>query len=153
MTEEISGCLQMKDFREGQERKVKKDFTEKHFFSFGLFRAAPMAYGGSQARSRIGAAAAGLRHSPSSEGSEPCLRPTSQVTQRCILHPLSEARYWTCVLMDASQIHFCWASSGTPLESFKYKSSWDQNVWEPFPYRVRWLVGLAACTVVWWWKC
>ena len=33
------------------------------FFSFGLLRATPVAYGGSQARGQIGAIAAGLHHS------------------------------------------------------------------------------------------
>ena len=50
------------------------------FFFFGLFRAAPMTYGGSQARGLIGATAAGLHHSCSSAGSEPCLQPTPQLT-------------------------------------------------------------------------
>ena len=40
---------------------------------FCLFRAAPMACGISQAGGRIGAVAAGLRHSQSNVGSEPCL--------------------------------------------------------------------------------
>ena len=31
-----------------------------------------------------------------------------------ILNPLSKARDWTCVLMDASRIRFCWATTGTP---------------------------------------
>ena len=39
------------------------------FFPFLLFRAAPMAYGSSQARGRIGAIAAGLHHSHSNTGS------------------------------------------------------------------------------------
>ena len=43
--------------------------------SFFFFQAAPMAYRGSQARGLIGAEAAGLSHSPSNVGSEPCLRP------------------------------------------------------------------------------
>ena len=34
--------------------------------------------------------------------------------QHWILNPLSEARDWTCVLKDVSQIHFCWAMTGTP---------------------------------------
>ena len=46
---------------------------------FGLFRAAPMTYGGSQARGPIGAVAAGLRHSHSDARSKPCLRPTRQL--------------------------------------------------------------------------
>ena len=40
------------------------------FFCFGLFRAVPAAYGGSQARDLIGAVAAGLHHSHSNVGSE-----------------------------------------------------------------------------------
>ena len=38
-----------------------------------LFRAAPAAYGGSQARGQMGATAASLHHSHSNEGSKPCL--------------------------------------------------------------------------------
>ena len=45
-------------------------------FCFLLFRAAPVAYGVSQARGQIGATAAGLHHSHSNTGSEPHLRPT-----------------------------------------------------------------------------
>ena len=41
------------------------------FFFFCLFRAIPMAYGGSQARGRIRDAAASLHHSHSNAGSEP----------------------------------------------------------------------------------
>ena len=40
------------------------------FFFFNLFRAAPVAYGGSQARGRMGTVTAGLRHSHSNAGSE-----------------------------------------------------------------------------------
>ena len=50
------------------------------FGSFVFFRAAPAAYGGSQARGRIGAVAASLRHSHSNARSKPRLRPTSQLT-------------------------------------------------------------------------
>ena len=42
--------------------------------------AAPVAYGGSQARGRIGAVAASLRQSHSNAGSEPRLQPTPQLT-------------------------------------------------------------------------
>ena len=42
--------------------------------------AAPAAYGGSQARGRIGAVATGLHQSHSNAGSEPCLQPTPQLT-------------------------------------------------------------------------
>ena len=50
------------------------------FFFFLLFRAAPAVYGGSQARSLIGAAAASLRQSHSNVGSQLHLRPTPQLT-------------------------------------------------------------------------
>ena len=51
------------------------------FFVFLLFLwAALAAYGGSQARGRIGAVATGLRQSHSNAGSEPRLRPTPQLT-------------------------------------------------------------------------
>ena len=56
---------------------------DSFFFFFCLFafsRAAPAAYGGSQARGLIGAVAAGLRQSYSNTGSEPRLRPTPQLT-------------------------------------------------------------------------
>jgi len=32
-----------------------------------------------------------------------------------IFNPLSQARNWTCVLLDASQIHFHWAIMGIPI--------------------------------------
>ena len=47
--------------------------------SFCLFKAAPTAYGGSQARGQIGATAAGLCHSHSNTGSEQHLQPTPQL--------------------------------------------------------------------------
>ena len=50
------------------------------FVFFAFSRAAPAAHGDSQARGLIGAVAAGLRHSHSNMGSEPCLRPTPQLT-------------------------------------------------------------------------
>ena len=40
---------------------------------FFLFKAAPVAYGSSQARGQIGTTAAGLHHSYSNSGSEPQL--------------------------------------------------------------------------------
>jgi len=49
------------------------------FFGFCLFRAPPVALGGSQARGPIGAVAAGLHHSHSHARSEPYLWPTPQL--------------------------------------------------------------------------
>ena len=48
-------------------------------FIFCLVRAASEAYGGSQCRGRIGATAAGLRHSRSNARSELRLLPTPQL--------------------------------------------------------------------------
>ena len=50
-----------------------------HLFFF-LFRAAPVAFGSSQARGRISAVAASLYHSHGNAGSKPCPRPTPQLT-------------------------------------------------------------------------
>ena len=49
------------------------------FFLFLLSMAAPAVYGGSLARGRIRATAAGLHHSHSNSGSEPHLQPTPQL--------------------------------------------------------------------------
>ena len=52
-----------------------------YLYIFGLLRASPAAYGGSQTKGRIGAAAAGLRQSHShNAGSEPRLQLTPQLT-------------------------------------------------------------------------
>jgi len=38
-------------------------------------------------------------------------------SQQCqVLNPLREARDGTCILMDTSQIRYCWAMVGTPLK-------------------------------------
>ena len=50
------------------------------FFVFWLFRATPMAHGGSQDMGLIGATAASLHHSHSKAGSKLSLRPTPQLT-------------------------------------------------------------------------
>ena len=45
-----------------------------------------------------------------------------------ILNPLSEARDWTCVLMDASQICFHWATMGTSILISRY-TCWLAQRW------------------------
>ena len=54
-------------------------FNSFFIFIFYVFRAAPMAYGSSQARGQIRVVAASLYHSHSNVGSEPRLRPTLQL--------------------------------------------------------------------------
>ena len=68
-------------------------------FTCVLFKAASVAYGASQARGQIGAAAASLHRSS---------------RQHQTLNPLSKARDRTRVLMDASRIRFCSATMGNP---------------------------------------
>ena len=95
-----------------------------HLFIYShLFRAAPVAFGGSQARGPFGAVASGLYHSHSNTGSESCLWPTSQFTAHWILNPLSKARDWTCAFIDASWMCFCWAMTETPILYFRHISS------------------------------
>ena len=60
-----------------------------------------MVFRSSQARGWIRATAAGLCHSHSNRGSEPCDLHHS-LQHRWIPNPLSEARYQTRILMDAS---------------------------------------------------
>ena len=81
-----------------------------------LFRAAPVAYGGSQARGQIGATDASLHHSHSNFGSEPHLQPTPQLT--ATLGPLNKARDQTRNLMVPSWICFHCAIMGTPVFNF-----------------------------------
>ena len=77
------------------------------FFFFLLLRAAPKAYGNSQARGQIGATTAGLHHSHSNAGSELYLQPMLQLTAMWILNPVSKATDQTCILMDPSHVHYC----------------------------------------------
>ena len=72
-----------------------------------------MAYDGSQAKGQIGAVAAGLYHNHSNARPEPSLWPTPQLTAMPIFNPLIEARDWTCILMDASQIRFHYTTTDT----------------------------------------
>ena len=62
----------------------------------------PVAYGSSQAGSRIGAIAAGQHHSHSKAGSELHLQPTLQLTAMLDPEPTEQ----THILMDTSQFHY-----------------------------------------------
>ena len=82
------------------------------FFFFGLFRAAPTAYGSSQARGRIRAVATAYATATA----------TPDLSHDCHLHDSS----WQCqiptewgqgsnrMLMVTSQICLCWSTTGTP---------------------------------------
>ena len=40
--------------------------------------------------------------------------------QHWILNPLRKARNWTLILMDPSQVHFCWTTMGTHIKDFEH---------------------------------
>ena len=84
------------------------------FICLSFFRAAPAAHGGSQARGRVRAIAAGLYHSHSNARSKLRLWPTPQLMAMLYLNPLSKARDRTRVLMDPSRVHYCWATTELP---------------------------------------
>ena len=71
---------------------------------FCLFWTASAAYGGSQARGWIRAAAAGLRCSHQDAGSQLRLRPTPQLMATPGHNPLSGSRDHTEILMDTSRV-------------------------------------------------
>ena len=89
-----------------------------NLFFFFFFLGPHLAYGTSQARSQIGVTAASLHHSHSPAGSKPCLQPTPQLTPTP--DPLIEARDWTCILMDMTQICFPLCHNGNAIIFFKY---------------------------------
>ena len=82
-----------------------------YFCSF-FFRAAPAAYGSSQAKGLIGTITAGLCHSHSNARSEPQLQPTPQPQQRQI-RAMSES-YTTTHGNDGFLTH--WARQGLNLK-------------------------------------
>ena len=89
--------------------------TIAYLFIYLFIWATPMAYERSQARGRIGVAAASLCHSHSHVRSEPGRRPTPQLIATWILNPQTEARDQIPILMDTHWIRFCWATTGTPI--------------------------------------
>ena len=83
-----------------------------------------MEYGGSQVTGEIIPMDASLHHSHSNSGFEPCLQHHS--SWHCwILNPHSEARDQACVLMDSSQIRFCWVMMGIP----HYFNHFEESSW------------------------
>ena len=87
-------------------------------FCFCLFRAAPMAYRGYQAKGPIRAVATSLCHSHSNLGSKPHLWPTPQLMTILNSQPPELAMDQIHVLKDTSQISFRCTTMGTPVSSF-----------------------------------
>ena len=84
--------FKLNDLFIGENTKKQKEWKEEWLF-FLLLRAAPSAYGNSQARGQIGAIAASLHHRHSSAGSEPLLQPyTTAHGNAESFNPLIKAR-------------------------------------------------------------
>ena len=79
-----------------------------------FFGATPVAYGGSQARGRVGAAAAGLHHSHSNTGSEPCLQSMLQLVASPDPYPTERDQGLNPHPHGYNRVHNCWATRGTP---------------------------------------
>ena len=103
-------------------------------YFFCLFRALPLAYGSSQARGQITGAAAGLPKATATPDPS-CICNLHHISRQSrILDPLSETRDRTRNLIVSSQIHFCCATMGTPIQWILIK---------PFTYQV------LSCPVPW----
>ena len=105
------------------------------FFFFCFFGTVPTAYGGSQARGWIGAAATDLHHSHSHTESEPCLWPTPQLLamlDRSATHWAEPGIELTSSGTSWILVRFvtCWATMGTPCLSLSdfLHSEWDSLV-------------------------
>ena len=103
-------------------------------FLFCFFRAAPAAYAGSQVKGQLRATASKLFYNTAATLHCSC-HPTPQLPsyitatatqgwsriatwRQCqILNPLSEVREQTGVFMDTGQVHYHWATVGTPENS------------------------------------
>ena len=86
-----------------KERQAPKEIN--NFFFFAFFRATPMAYGASQARGRIGAAAPGLCHQSQQHGlwAVSATYTTAQGSTRSLTHWVSPGTEPTS--MDTSRAH------------------------------------------------
>ena len=92
-----------------------------YLFYFLLFRATPAAYGSSQAKGWIGAAATNLCYSLRNARFQPHLQPIYHSSwQHQILNPLSWSRDGTHILMDTSRVRYHWAMTGTPIVYYVY---------------------------------
>ena len=76
--------------------------------------------------------AASLHHSHSNPRFKPHLWPTPSSQQCRILNALNEARDWTHILMDITQVHYCWAMTELQDPSSLYGLPHTEGVWNNF---------------------
>ena len=121
-------------------------------FFLGPFRAAPEAYGSSQARGQIRAIATGLHHSQ--DRSEPCLWPSPQLMStpdhlsHWVRSGIELASSWIPV------IHYRWAMTGTPVLRYfigvPIVAQWKQIQLETMRLRVQSLASFSGWRI---WSC
>ena len=87
---------------------------KKAFLFFSLFFSTPAAYGSSQARDAVGAAAASLHHSHSNAGSKPHLQFTPQLMATPDPQPTLRGWRLDLHLQDSCWVCYRWATAGTP---------------------------------------
>ena len=87
-------------------------------FFFCLFRTAPLACGGCSIGVKWELQLVAYTTATAMQDPSRICNLHHSSWQHCILNPLSKARDWTCVFLDATQIHFCWATKGIPLTLF-----------------------------------
>ena len=94
------------------QQKVAQHCKSTIIFFFLLFRAAPTAYGSSQARGRIGAAAT----TATAMQNQSYVCNLHHSSRRCWISdpPTEQGQGSNCNLKDTSQIHFCCTAMGTP---------------------------------------
>ena len=130
----------VESWRRGTNYKVVCGFCCCCSFIFVFFRVTIVAYGSSQSRGWIGATAL-VYHSNSGPKLSLHLHHSSQQCQ--ILNPMSESRDRTCILMDPSQVCYCWDMMGTPI----WGSLMVKKVVFPSP-----LVVQVNCTYLYGWQ-
>ena len=88
------------------------------FFFFPLFRAACVAYGGSQAGSELELPLPACTTATATWDPRHVCNLHHSSWQRWLLNPLSQARDQTCILMDTSRARYSWATTGTSPITF-----------------------------------
>ena len=117
--------------------------------SLCLFRATPAAYGGSQARGRIGAVAAAYTTATAMPDPSHICNPHHSSRQRRILNPPSEARDRTRNFMVPSRICFCCTTMGTPALPF-YQGDYQVQKADSCVWKRRALPSLTLRAVLGW---
>ena len=120
-------------------------------FDFVFWRgAAPAAYGSFQARGWIGTAAASHSHARS----KPRLCPTTQLMAAPVPWPTQWARDQTRILMDTSQVRYCWAIMETPVHRYFKLESIFINILPlsaPSTFSIH-VFSLYSSSLIWNWK-